>query len=156
MNWAGESKEVLLEELEKCKRAETDPHSGKIFAYVYTTDSESFKVVEKALQTFKEMDPDALPSSSDQQSKSCIIGMFYTAFLHENALNALVFPSLRKFETETVAMVADMLQGDSNCVGNLTSGGTESILTAVKTYRDRARKLFPNIKDPEIVRTEIE
>ena len=140
-----------MKELESCKKQETDPHSGKIFAYVYTTESESFKVVEKALQMFKDMEPDALPTSEDQQSKSAIVEMFYTAFLHENALNAMVFPSLRRFETETVAMVANMLHGGSQCVGSMTSGGTESILTAVKTYRDRARKLFPTIKNPEIV-----
>lgn len=144
-------KDALLQELEKCKKADTDPHSGKIFAYVYTTDNECFQVVERALQTFKDMDPEGLPSSSDQESRAAIVQMFHTAFLHKNALNALVFPSLRKFETETVAMVADMLHGSADCVGNITSGGTESILVAVKTYRDRARKLFPSIKNPEIV-----
>ncbi len=130
-----------------------DPHSGKIFAYVYTTDSESFRVVEKALQVFEDMDTTALPPNSDQKSKAAIVEMFSKAFLHENALNPLIFPSLRKFETETVSMVADMLHGDGMCVGSVTSGGTESILTAVKTYRDRARKLFPSIKEPEIVCT---
>lgn len=130
---------------------ETDPHSGKIFAYVYTTDNECFQVVERALQMFKQVDQDSLPSNADQHAKSTIVDMFHKAFLHENALNPLVFPSLRKFETEIVAMVADMLHGDRQCVGSVTSGGTESILTAVKTYRDRAKKLFPSIKNPEIV-----
>jgi len=140
-----------LQELEKCKNKDVDPHSGKIFAYVYTTDNECFQVVEKALQTFKEMNSEALPDSNDQESKAAIVQMFHSAFLHKNALNALVFPSLRKFETETVAMTAAMLHGGADCVGNITSGGTESILVAVKTYRDRARKLFPSIKEPEIV-----
>ena len=48
-------------------------------------------------------------------------------------------------------MTADMLNGDDDVVGSLTSGGTESILMAMKTYRDRARKLFPQIKHPEMV-----
>ena len=148
---AGIDGSVLLSELEQYKKAEVDPHSGKIFAYVYTTESPSFRVVEKALQAFEDMDTTALPPSADQKSKAAIVEMFSKAFLHENALNPLVFPSLRKFETETVSMVADMLHGDGECVGSVTSGGTESILTAVKTYRDRARKLFPSIKDPEIV-----
>ena len=120
-----------------------DPHSGKIFAYVYTTESGSFRVVERALQVFADMDTTALPPSAHQRAKAAIVEMFSKAFLHENALNPLVFPSLRK--------VADMLHGDGECVGSVTSGGTESILTAVKTYRDRARKLFPSIKEPEIV-----
>jgi glutamate/tyrosine decarboxylase-like PLP-dependent enzyme len=33
----------------------------------------------------------------------------------------------------------------------MTSGGTESILLAVKTYRDRARKLKPWIRKPEMI-----
>ena len=81
-----------------------------------------------------------------------MVRMFYHAFMHENALNPMVFPSLRQFETEVVAMVGNMLHGGSGVVGTLTSGGTESILMAVKTYRDRARHLFPSIKEPEIVR----
>ena len=48
-------------------------------------------------------------------------------------------------------MTANMLHGDGDVVGSLTSGGTESILTAVKTYRDRAASLFPHIKHPEMV-----
>lgn len=48
-------------------------------------------------------------------------------------------------------MAAAMLNGDENTTGFLTSGGTESVLMAVKTYRDRARKLFPHIKEPNIV-----
>ena len=49
-------------------------------------------------------------------------------------------------------MVASMLNGDSRVAGNMTSGGTESILMAMKSYRDRARKLYPHIKNPEVVR----
>lgn len=72
--------------------------------------------------------------------------------MHENALNPLVFPSLRQFEVEVVAMTAWMLNGSDGVVGNITSGGTESILMAMKTYRDRARNLCPTIKHPEVVR----
>lgn len=54
-------------------------------------------------------------------------------------------------ETEIVSMTANMLYGDINTAGSLTSGGTESILMAVKTYRDRARKLYPHIKKPNMI-----
>ena len=57
----------------------------------------------------------------------------------------------RRFEVEIVAMTADMLHGDANVVGSVTSGGTESILCAIKAYRDRARHLYPYITEPEIV-----
>ena len=63
----------------------------------------------------------------------------YTLFFGENGLNPTAFPSLRTFETEVVAMTAALLGGDAAVAGNMTSGGTESILLAVKTARDWAR-----------------
>eukprot|EP00604_Paraphysomonas_vestita_P000427 CAMPEP_0174825852 /NCGR_PEP_ID=MMETSP1107-20130205/43180_1 /TAXON_ID=36770 /ORGANISM="Paraphysomonas vestita, Strain GFlagA" /LENGTH=387 /DNA_ID=CAMNT_0016057889 /DNA_START=356 /DNA_END=1519 /DNA_ORIENTATION=+ len=62
-----------------------------------------------------------------------------------------MYPSLRRFETEVVSMTSWMLHGDGNVAGSLTSGGTESILLAVKTYRDRARALRPNIARPNMI-----
>lgn len=146
----GLSQEKLLDELKRRKKVEIDPHTGKIFAYVYTSKDARFDTVEKAFDLFQWPDS-ASNEESSQDSKSAIVKMFFHAFMHENALNPLVFPSLRQFEVETVAMVANMLNGDGNCVGTVTSGGTESLLMAVKTYRDRARSLFPSIKHPEIV-----
>ena len=58
-------------------------------------------------------------------------------------------------ETEIVSMTAAMLNGSSSCVGFLTSGGTESNLMAVKAYRDRAAKLYPNIQKPNIVSAKV-
>lgn len=63
----------------------------------------------------------------------------------------IMFCFHRRFEVEAVAMTANMLHGDANVVGSVTSGGTESILCAIKTYRDRARYLHPYITEPEIV-----
>ena len=54
-----------------------------------------------------------------------------------------------KFEAEVVAMTAGMLgaaETDDEIVGAVTSGGTESIIMAMKTYRDRA-----GIAQPEMV-----
>lgn len=75
----------------------------------------------------------------------------YTLFFGENGLNPTAFPSLRTFETEVVAMTAALLGGDAAVAGNMTSGGTESILLAVKTARDWARVERPHIQQPEIV-----
>lgn len=74
----------------------------------------------------------------------------YALFLHENGLSPLAFPSLRRFENEVVAMTAGLLGGDGEVAGNMTSGGTESILLAVKTARDMARK-ERGITAPEMV-----
>ncbi|MDX1616089.1 MAG: aspartate aminotransferase family protein [Candidatus Promineifilaceae bacterium] len=75
----------------------------------------------------------------------------YALFLSENALNPMAFPSLKKFEAEVVAMTAALLGGDGTTVGNMTSGGTESILMAVKTARDWARAVRPEVKQPEMI-----
>ncbi len=75
----------------------------------------------------------------------------YTLFFSENGLNPMVFPSLRQFETEVVAMTASLLGGNDETVGNMTAGGTESILMAVKTARDWARAERPAVSAPEMV-----
>lgn len=82
----------------------------------------------------------------DQLSKEA-----YLYFFSENGLNPTAFPSLRHFETDVVAMSAGLLGGDRDVVGNMTSGGTESILMAVKTARDWARDERPNITAPEMI-----
>ncbi|MFN3763151.1 MAG: pyridoxal phosphate-dependent decarboxylase family protein, partial [Anaerolineae bacterium] len=75
----------------------------------------------------------------------------YTMFLTENALDPTVFPSLLRLETEVVRTVADLLRGDENVVGHITTGGTESNLLAVKTARDWARAHRPEVAQPEMV-----
>ena len=72
-------------------------------------------------------------------------------FFSENGLNPTAFPSLQKFETEITSMAASLLGGDDKTAGTVTSGGTESLLMAVKTARDWARKNRPEIKQPEMI-----
>jgi glutamate/tyrosine decarboxylase-like PLP-dependent enzyme len=60
-------------------------------------------------------------------------------YLHENALNPLRFPSLREMEVDVVGDTADLLNAPEGSGGCLTSGGTESIVMAVYTARERAR-----------------
>lgn len=79
-----------------------------------------------------------------------IIKEAYTMFFSENGLNPSAFPSLKKFENEVVQMTANLLNGDESA-GNMTSGGTESILMAIKTAREWARKNKPHIKEPELI-----
>ena len=75
----------------------------------------------------------------------------YTLFFSENGLNPSAFPSLRKFETEVVSMSAGLLGGGPEVVGSMTSGGTESILMAVKTARDWGRANRPQADPPEMI-----
>ncbi len=72
-------------------------------------------------------------------------------YFSENALNPGAFKSLKRLEVEVVSAAADILGGDEHSAGTMSSGGTESIFLAVKTYRDQARALKPHIKSPEMV-----
>jgi len=60
-------------------------------------------------------------------------------YLFENALNPFRFPSLRQMEVDVVEMTAGLLNAPATAGGCMTSGGTESILMAVKSARERAR-----------------
>lgn len=76
----------------------------------------------------------------------------HNLFFSENALNPMAFQSLKQMESDVVRMTANMLNGDENVVGTMTSGGTESILMAVKAARDRAKSGFRiGPRKPEIV-----
>jgi len=74
----------------------------------------------------------------------------YGMFLSANGLNPLAFKSLKKMETGVVQMTASLLNGSPATTGVMTSGGTESCLLAVKTYRDRGRA-EKKIKKPEMI-----
>ena len=67
-----------------------------------------------------------------------------------NPLHPDVWPSLVKLESEVVAMCASMLHGDRNVRGSVTMGGTESILLAMKAYRDYYRHK-KGITEPEVI-----
>jgi glutamate/tyrosine decarboxylase-like PLP-dependent enzyme len=111
----------LLKELEEIHQNDVKPERAFGYVYHYTPEYEEF--LKKAHN------------------------IFFTA----NALNPLAFPSLRKFEAEVVSMTASMLNGSNRVCGNITSGGSESILMTIKTYRDYYRKKHPEIKRPEII-----
>jgi sphinganine-1-phosphate aldolase len=60
----------------------------------------------------------------------------YGMFALSNPLHPEVFPFIRKMEAEVVRMTVNLFNGDENCCGTMTAGGTESILMAMKAYRD--------------------
>ena len=68
-----------------------------------------------------------------------------------NPLHPDVWPSLRKFEAEIISMTCSFLNGgDSSVVGCMTSGGTESIIMAVKAHREFGLKTY-GIEFPEMI-----
>ncbi len=61
----------------------------------------------------------------------------YALHSQTNPLHADLWPSITKFEGDIVRMTAAMMHGGDDVVGSVSSGGTESILLAMKSYRDR-------------------
>ncbi|MEM3638212.1 MAG: aspartate aminotransferase family protein [Conexivisphaerales archaeon] len=57
-------------------------------------------------------------------------------YSQSNPLHVDIWPSLTKFEAEIVSMTGSLMHGDDSVRGSVTSGGTESILLAMKAYRD--------------------
>jgi sphinganine-1-phosphate aldolase len=80
----------------------------------------------------------------------------YAINSQSNPLHSDLWPSTTKFEAEIVSMTAHMLGGGSagdgpgQICGTVSSGGTESILLAMKTYRDWARDR-KGITRPELI-----
>ena len=73
----------------------------------------------------------------------------YALHSQSNPLHIDLWPSGMKFEAEIVAMTAAMLNAHAttdDIVGTVTSGGTESIIMAMKAYRDRS-----GVRRPEMV-----
>jgi sphinganine-1-phosphate aldolase len=75
----------------------------------------------------------------------------YKMFFNENALSPSAFPSVRIFEAHVVSMITEMLRGGPKAAGTMTSGGTESILLAVKAHRDYYRERCPDRSCPEMI-----
>jgi glutamate/tyrosine decarboxylase-like PLP-dependent enzyme len=71
-------------------------------------------------------------------------------YMFENALNPFRFPSLRQMEVDVVSMVAGLLNAPDGADGCMTSGGTESILMAVMSARNRARA-ERGVTEPELL-----
>lgn len=79
-----------------------------------------------------------------------LIGRIYGQFAYFNPLHGALHPATRQMDAEVIAMVLRMYSGPSSSCGAFTTGGTESILMAMKTYRDWG-KATKGISHPNIV-----
>ncbi len=84
------------------------------------------------------------------EAHSDFIKESYHRYACENGLNPGAFKSLKAMESAVISATADILNGTDEVCGVLTSGGTESCLMAVKTYRDMARDQR-RIRKPEMI-----
>lgn len=118
----GIAREHLLKQMEDARSEDLKWQTGKSFCLVYYPEPQYYDLVKEA----------------------------YNLFFTENALNPMSFPSVRGFENEVVAMMSDLLHGDDSVVGSMTTGGTESILMAMKTARSWG-KHEKSISSPEVI-----
>ncbi len=119
----GISRDKILKTMDELHKGDANWKDGRTWSLVYYAGEEHTKFLKDA----------------------------YCTFFSENGLSPLAFPSLKKFENEVISMTGDMLGGDENVTGSMTSGGTESILMAVKTHRQWYRATHPEIKQPEMI-----
>jgi glutamate/tyrosine decarboxylase-like PLP-dependent enzyme len=129
---AGRSKEQIISEIEAMKDAEQAKwEDGLVSGAVYHGAQEHIEFLNRV----------------------------YALTSQTNPLHTAVWPSITKFEAEVVAMTANMMHAeaveedwerDDEVCGVVSSGGTESILLAMKTYRDWAREM-KGITRPEMI-----
>ena len=119
----GLDKAALLNRLQEARSKDTQWRQGRAFCLVYHPGDEKAALIKEA----------------------------YNMFFSENALNPTAFPSLRRFEAEVVRMTAQLFHGGDNVEGTMTSGGTESILMAVRTAREWALENRPQVTAPEVI-----
>lgn len=112
--------EDVLAELRALRGADLPTHGGRLFAYVY----------------------DPAVAGLDDLAMSA-----YALSAHVNGLDPTAFPSLLAMENALVGAAARLLNGGPEVVGSVTSGGTESLILAVKAARDA----HPEIENPRLV-----
>jgi len=106
----GRSHDDILEHLHALRADDANWRDGRTFGLVYDGGPEAHAIAEAAA----------------------------SIYLHENALNTLAVPSLGEIQRDVVGSMAELLHG-TEASGFMTSGGTESILMAVKSARERGR-----------------
>jgi glutamate/tyrosine decarboxylase-like PLP-dependent enzyme len=109
----GRAADDVLSELDSLKVDDKDFRNGRVFGLVFHADGALEELAAAA----------------------------HNAYLWHNALNPNVFPSLRRMTNDVIDISASLFGGDhidDDLAGFLTSGGTESILMAVKAAKGRA------------------
>jgi sphinganine-1-phosphate aldolase len=111
----------VLAEIRALRATDRPTHGGRLFAYVYDSGR---------------ADLDELAQAAYEESA------------HVNGLDPTAFPSLLAMENALVGAAATLLGGGPETVGSVTSGGTESLLLAVKAARDASPSQNPRLVVP--------
>lgn len=120
----GWTREQIFTALAELRARDLPTEGGSAFAYVY---------------------------DSGERAASELASEAYLMFLASNGLDPTAFPSLLQLENEVVGFAAQHLGGGPEAAGSFTSGGTESLMLAVKTAREWAREHRPQIAAPEMI-----
>jgi glutamate/tyrosine decarboxylase-like PLP-dependent enzyme len=113
----------VLARIAELERNDVDWRGGRAFSLVYETDDPELQRLNEAVTA---------------------------AYFPTNALNPAAFPSLGQMQSDVVDIVADLLHGGPDAAGFMTSGGTESLLLAVKAARNWGRA-ERGIEHPNVV-----
>lgn len=122
LSFEGKNREKILQKIQELKKQDAQWKEGKAFCLVFDGGDDVSELAKKV--------------SSE--------------FLCDNALNPTAFPSLKRFENEVIQMMAGFFNSPDSVSGSLTSGGTESLLMAVKSAREWGKKV-KGIKKPEMI-----
>ncbi|MEO8907220.1 MAG: aminotransferase class V-fold PLP-dependent enzyme, partial [Microbacteriaceae bacterium] len=99
----------ILDRLRDLRQADAPTHGGRVLSYVY----------------------DSGRADLDELAAAAALAMQSV-----NGLDPTTFTSVAVLEREVIGFARDLLGGDEEVVGSVTTGGTESCLLAVKTARD--------------------
>jgi glutamate/tyrosine decarboxylase-like PLP-dependent enzyme len=155
--------ETLMADLEPALK----PYRDTFTTYAQLpTNGRAHDDILREIQTLKELEEarwrDGFVSGAvyhGQDEHIQFLNQVYALHSQSNPLHADLWPSLARFEAEIVSMTAHMLGAgqtrpgygvDEEICGTVSSGGTESILLAMKTYRDWARDV-KGITRPEMI-----
>ncbi len=119
----GKTRADVMASLERSMAGDLAWDEGRTFSLVYGAGPEHLRLLQEA----------------------------YSLFMATNGLGAgRIFKSLSTLEGELVSMSAELL-GGADCPGNVTSGGSESIILGVRAAQERARAERPRVTRPEVV-----
>lgn len=74
---------------------------------------------------------------------------FYNKYSRSNPLHPDIYPEIRMMEIDVINVCKFLYKNQDGC-GNITSGGTESILLSCLTYRDKCKQ-ENNVSRPNII-----
>jgi sphinganine-1-phosphate aldolase len=118
----GLSKDSILAGLTDARSRDLTP-DGRAFAFIYDAGRETREIAREA----------------------------FSGCMSINGLDPTAYPSARTIERSLVKACLELMNAPEGALGTCTSGGTESVMLAVKAARDFARKARPAVTAPKML-----